>query len=307
MKDDAEWKPLRRVDCKALNESPGKSLDYEQHGLFVRSFLRLVSNSRFAKLFLFPCHYSSCVKLIIPDKPVLIDGRRATADPVKGTICYHFHRRRPDLLLTSSKWFVKEDDRGDTKKPYLTPMDASDSAKCEDLYQKALYACASSTGDGIEAILGEDEVQLDTTTTTPQPACSSENPEVVDQEGAEATITPATTAKPAAAKQKAWSIRIVKVDEKIVMRKCGTGWFGKSYDLQRGYGAYKVEGEEEEETLGPVKHLLFVVHGVGEAMLSREDIRIESFANQMARTRLALQKRQVDEWKRNCETAKQRK
>jgi hypothetical protein len=215
-------------------------------------------------------------------------------------------------MLTSSKWFVKEDDRGDTKKPYLTPMDASDAAKCEELYQKALYACASSAGDGIEAILGQDEVELDTTTTStaPEPAGSSKNPletEVVDQEGTEATIASTTTAKLAAAKQKTWSIRIVKVDEKIVMRKCGTGWFGKSYDLQRGYGAYKVEGEEEEEMLGPVKHLLFVVHGVGEAMLSREDIRIESFANQMARTRLALQKRQVDEWKRNCETAKQRK
>jgi hypothetical protein len=57
MKDDAEWKPLRKVDCKALNESPGKSFDYEPLGWlvrsFVNSFLRLDSSCGWLNFFIF--------------------------------------------------------------------------------------------------------------------------------------------------------------------------------------------------------------------------------------------------------------
>jgi hypothetical protein len=60
-----------------------------------------------------------------------------------------------------------------------------------------------------------------------------------------------------------YQVKVQKQNRYYIMRKTPTGWFGKSYDLQRGYGNYTVEGEEDEEQLASVKHLVFFVHGVG--------------------------------------------
>ena len=100
---------------------------------------------------------------------------------------------------------------------------------------------------------------------------------------------------------------IVKVDGNYTVRKSLKGWFGKSYDLQRGYGAYTVQGEDDEVALGPVHHVVFVIHGIGEAMWSREDISITSLVDQTTNMRLAINKKQIEEWKQQCESAKKQK
>ena len=44
------------------------------------------------------------------------------------------------------------------------------------------------------------------------------------------------------------------------------------FTLQRGYGQYTIEGEDDENALGDLTHVVFVIHGVGEAMWSKEDV-----------------------------------
>jgi hypothetical protein len=105
-----------------------------------------------------------------------------------------------------------------------------------------------------------------------------------------------------------YHIMLQKTSEGLAMRKLPTGWFGKSLDLQRGYGSYVVEGEYEEELLGPVSDLIFVIHGIGEAMWSRENFTMStSLIEDVTIMRLEMQKRQVAEWKRKCEAAKKKK
>jgi hypothetical protein len=78
------------------------------------------------------------------------------------------------------------------------------------------------------------------------------------------------------------------------------GWFASLHDLQRGYGEYNVDGEENEILLGPVKHLVFVVHGIGEAYFSREEVKASGIIHQMNDLRKETQQKQVDEWRLQC-------
>jgi hypothetical protein len=138
----------------------------------------------------------------------------------------------------------------------------------EELYQQAVYA-ASSLGSGLEALLKEQ--------------------------------VPITKDHHASVQRSS--------DGHYVLRKIPNGWFkGRSYDLQRGYGSYILPGEEEEALLGPVQHLIFVVHGIGEAMWSREDVTFSgSLIDDIANYRLIMQKRQVTDWKKECEQAHKEK
>jgi len=90
-----------------------------------------------------------------------------------------------------------------------------------------------------------------------------------------------------------------------VMKKVPNGWFAKSYTLQRGHGSYVSEGEEEELALGPVNHVVFVVHGIGEAWFSKD--KTTSMVETMDQLRLVFQKRQVADWKKKCDAAKKKR
>ena len=72
-------------------------------------------------------------------------------------------------------------------------------------------------------------------------------------------------------------------------------------ELQRGYGMYEVDGEKEEMALGPVGHLLFVIHGIGESFWRREDINQPSFIEQIDNLREAVHKTQYESWKKECQ------
>jgi hypothetical protein len=198
------------------------------------------------------------------EQPVLIEGGRATADPEFGVMRFNFFAR-PEMALTSATWFLKEDPKdhgGSGKVATLIPLTDKDAAAVEELFQKAIYA-ASSLGKGIDPILKE-EVPIE------------EN----------------------------YNVRVEKSSDghHYLMRKSPKAWFGKSYDLQRGYGSYTVEGEEEEETLGPVRHLIFVVHGI------RDDFTYtSSLFEDVTSVRLTMQKQQIAEWEKACELAKKEK
>lgn len=150
----------------------------------------------------------------------------------------------------------------------ITPMSDKDSTTVETLYQQAIYA-ASSLGSGMESVFKKEDVELEDTDYRAKIVLSS--------------------------------------DGNYVVQKSLKGWFGKSYDLQRGFGAYVIEGEEDELALGPVTHVCFVIHGIGEAMWSREDVQISGIIDTMANARLAMNKKKVEEWKKQCAQAKKEK
>lgn len=198
----------------------------------------------------------------------MIEYGRATADPDFGVIRYNYYKQA-ERQLASATWFLRKEDPQDHKKFLLIPLeDEVQAIAVEELYQHAVQA-ASSLGSGLDTILDE-QVPIDD--------------------------------KHHVAVQKA-------PGNHYLLRKVPNRWFGgKSYDLQRGYGAYTVPGEEDEAQLGPVADLIFVVHGIGEAMWSREDVTFTgSLIQDLTNYRLIMQKRQIDEWKADCAKAERAK
>jgi len=198
---------------------------------------------------------------------VYIEGGRSTADPVNGTVQHNFFRGA-ERTLVKAVWFILEEKSSSVT--LLTPTASpSDQDKIEELYQKAVQA-GSSLGTGIASVLDQHVLLSDES-----------------------------------------KVMVVKSSGGTVsMKKVPNGWFSSHLDLQRGYGEYTVEGEDNEMALGPVKHLCFVVHGIGEALFSRDDFKISRFSTPIAsiisnmnKTRISIQKRQVDDWKKQCAAA----
>jgi len=227
-----EWKPLRKVDSKKLNDVKNRSA---QHG--------------------------HC--------PVLIESGRSTADPDFGIIRANFVPK-PPRELTSCTWFVVTDEKKDPQtgklRPVLEPMPDDQSERVEDMYQRAVYA-ASVYGEGIEPLLKEKPPLGET--------CPDHHVEVCLESGS------------------------------YLMRKVPNGWFARSFPLQRGHGNYTVEGEEEEEMLGPINHVVFVIHGIGENWFAKD--KSLSMVEQMDQLRLTFQKRQIADWKKKCDAAVRKK
>jgi DDHD domain len=229
-------------------------------------------------------------------KPILIESGRCTADPVSGKIFYNF-LRGPQRELTSAVWFVrlaKSDQHpsaakaaaasesastksssatvsssSNAKRDYvLVPVaDKDDSDKIETLYKRAI-AASSSLGKGVSSMLTPDEA-----------------------------ITLKDDSK----------VQLVLQGEMLSIKRTPqpNSWFAAQHAqvLQRGYGEYSVDGEDDEALLGPVKSLVFVVHGIGEAMFARDDVKMPSLTEQMHTLRMATQKRQVELWKSECREA----
>ena len=150
----------------------------------------------------------------------------------------------------------------------------------EALYQRALSA-SSSLGIGLEKILRE-EVLL-------------EGDQKKDKGNKE--------------KEK-FKVAICRsnIGGSLSMRKQSRNFFGTpASNLQRGYGPYTVEGEEDENALGPIKHLVFVVHGIGEAMWSREDVGVNGIVASTNEARALMHKRQMHAWREECKRATARK
>jgi hypothetical protein len=168
--------------------------------------------------------------------------------------------------LISATWFVKKDPNSKEKDNLEPIISEVDSKKIENLYQMAVEA-SSSFGQGIDAILNEE----------------------VDLEDESKVVV----------------AKINGGDTLCMKKKSSGGWIiASSQDLQRGFGSYTVEGEDDEMMLGPVRHVMFVVHGIGEALWSREDVKVLSLREELDRMRSSVQKRQIEEWRTQCERAK---
>ena len=76
----------------------------------------------------------------------------------------------------------------------------------------------------------------------------------------------------------------------------GSWFFTETVELQRGYGDYTVPGEETELSLGPVGHVVFVVHGIGEAFFSRDEVQITGLIDQVENARTHVHEKQLEQW-----------
>ena len=208
---------------------------------------------------------------IIAGEEILIEGGRATADPKNGTIRFNYINR-PTTKLMPATWFTKEESKKNNKEFILQPMPESDSWQVELLYQNAIRA-SSSLGEGIEEVLKEEIV--------------------LEQESD-------------------YKICVVRNGGQMCMRKkprkSNFLGFGEiQYTLQRGYGQYTIEGEDDENALGDLTHVAFVIHGVGEAMWCKEEVNTLTMCEEVDQLRLTVNKKKVLAWRDECKKCERNK
>lgn len=232
------WKPLRKVDCRKLND---------------------------------PDHCSK-------DR-VVIEGGRATAFLSEKVIKYNFYNA-PDRELCSAVWFET------VSGAMPRPISCRDADHIEALYQTALRAFSSLSGDKdfVDSVL-KSEVLLSSSITDPEPTNSTQFAAFVSYSASTKTLS---------IKKRPTPKQILSFTDSSVM-------------LQRGYVSYTVEGEAEEVALGPVRHLIFVVHGIGEALWSKEEVNMPDSIEELNWTRAAMHKRQIEIWKKECARAEKEK
>jgi hypothetical protein len=189
------------------------------------------------------------------------EGGRSTADWTNRTLRYNFWKG-PVRELCRAVWFVQEKESGGASS--LIPVtNAVDAESMETLYLKAV-AATSSLGPGIDAVLSESIPTADGR----------------------------------------FKIQVGRVGDVLTMRQVPTGLLSglvAGYKvLQRGYGVYTVPGADDEDSLGPVRHLVLCVHGIGEAWFGRDEINVAGLVEQTNVARRALARQQVQQYK-ECE------
>jgi len=229
-RENEVWKPLRKINCKALNESRGGG-----------------------------------------GEEVLIEGGRATANPKNGSIRFNYVDKPPTKLMPAT-WFQKEEKKSNNKEFILHPLPEQNSWQVELLYQNAVRA-SSSLGEGIDAILKE-EIVLET--------------------------------------EPVYKVQVQLNGGMLSMRKqprkssfLGIGEV--QFTFQRGYGQYTIEGEDEENALGDVTHAIFVIHGIGEAMWSKEDTTTNSIREESDVLRNTINKKKILTWREECKRCEKQK
>jgi hypothetical protein len=83
--------------------------------------------------------------------------------------------------------------------------------------------------------------------------------------------------------------------------------FKPSYILQRGYNDYIVPNEDIDNTLGSIQHIIFVIHGIGEALFHRTDIQITGLIEQTNILRTQIQNKQSVQYQKQCQSIRNNK
>jgi len=144
----------------------------------------------------------------------------------------------------------------------LHPLSEVDGDRVERLYLRAVSASSSLSDTSMDDVLRE-------------------NVDLEDERGYKATIC--------------------KVGRTLTMKKKSSSLFGTSLILQRGYGEYRVPGEEDESCLAPPRNLLFVIHGIGEALWSRDDCSVPGVVASTDQARDGMNRKLADAWRADCQ------
>mmetsp|Transcript_20839 Transcript_20839/g.24127 ORF Transcript_20839/g.24127 Transcript_20839/m.24127 type:complete len:763 (-) Transcript_20839:49-2337(-) len=196
---------------------------------------------------------------------VIIESGRATADISNLVIHYNFYNSLT-RALGSAIWFQKVSSKSekDDRSNLIPIISVQDENLIESFYQEGLTNCGS-LGQGIGNFL-KKEVDL------------------IDDYSHKICMAKAGV-------------------DSVVIRKKSKNFMSLEgfVDLQRGYGNYTVDGEEEELALGPVRHLSFIIHGIGEAMWSRDDVNTLSSIDEVNLLRSNINKKMYMEWKQECQ------
>lgn len=183
---------------------------------------------------------------------------------LKANVIWYAFYNSPARDLQSGIWFEKSQRSGSDKGINLVPMTGMDEELVEGLYQKATRM-ASSLGGGLRSIINE--------------SVSIENDR--------------------------YKVFLCQTANGLCLRKKSSSLsLEPQCDLQRGYGEFDVDGETEEMTLGPVRYAVFVVHGIGEALWSREDVKVPGLIAQIDHARISIHKKQFEQWKTACSKMK---
>ena len=218
-------------------------------------------------------------KQIERDFKVFIESGRATADLRNHEIKSNLYPSQP-RRLGSAVWFKKEagssssntssSNDGKKEKHNLVPIISStDEAIVENLYKEALQCQSSKMNkDALEYVLKKE---------IPLKDDSSYKVYIALSNGGTLTMR----------KRKQHFISLEGFSE-----------------LQRGYGDYNVDGELIECSLGPVSHVSFIIHGIGEAMWSKEEVQSTSLIDEINSLRSHINKKMYIDWKLACEKSK---
>eukprot|EP00815_Leptocylindrus_aporus_P009464 CAMPEP_0116056678 /NCGR_PEP_ID=MMETSP0322-20121206/4157_1 /TAXON_ID=163516 /ORGANISM="Leptocylindrus danicus var. apora, Strain B651" /LENGTH=658 /DNA_ID=CAMNT_0003540541 /DNA_START=143 /DNA_END=2119 /DNA_ORIENTATION=+ len=216
-----------------------------------------------------------------PKHRVPVDGGRKMADLQRGMLEDNFMMSRSSnelqRELCGATWFqilptMTKKGSINEKKMLPHPMSESDCDVVEKLYQKALRgAMTGKLADVLEAELG-----------------GSRKAVVVNKnEVLHMVMMPSDKEREGSG------------NNLLVSLANGITGGVKTVPLQRGYGPYTIEGVEEEEMLdknAPPSHLIFVIHGIGEAMFSRSEVSLPSLVDEVNRFRTSLHKAQFKKW-----------
>jgi hypothetical protein len=208
--------------------------------------------------------------LFLEGGEIFIEGGRATANPKRGTIRFNFVNR-PETKLMPATWFTKEEKKNQ-KEFILHPLPVEDSFQVELLYQNAVRA-SSSLGEGLEAVLKEEIVLV----SEPQ-----------------------------------YKVCVGYIGGLLSMKKrpVKSNFLGigeVQFTLQRGYGQYTIEGEDDENALGDLTHAIFVIHGVGEAMWAKEEVNTMSMVEEVDLLRMTVNRKKVLAWRDECKKCEKQK
>ena len=219
-----------------------------------------------------PLRKSDCVALNLAftskiQDEVTIECGRATANLKTNVIHYNFYNS-PTRQLGSAIWFQKEISPDAKEKYCLIPIISTfDEGLIDGLFKEGVNAQSSNQRD--MAYVLQKEILL-----------KDDN---------------------------SYKVYIYKSNGgTLKMRKKSKNFISLEgfIDLQRGYGDYVVDGEEEEYALGSVRHLSFIIHGIGEAMWSREEVALSSLIDEVNILRTNVNRKLYMDWKQDCEKCK---
>ncbi len=200
------------------------------------------------------------------EEEVTVESGRAVVDLENLIMSFTFYRK-PCRRVKAATWFEY---KGPGPKMHQNvPLSKVDEPKIEDLYQRAVAATQSNNSvEEVNEILKEKIV--------------------LEDDMYEVSISKSLTSNTLSMKKR------LRSNLQAVLS------FESEKSLLRGYGPYYVEGETEEVKLGPISHLFFVIHGIGEAYWSRDDVNINSMVEEMESVRSNLHKKQFEHWRKKC-------